>query len=183
MVRLSSSFELSCGGFGEDRLAIFKTFWHPLGRLIPRCWLGFVLDGVDFPVFSGNFGASFARLWLDGISYLSWGRSVRRSWRSGEVFGFAQVFSCGSLWFFWLSSLGSCRRPVAGLGFGVLLVQLWVCGSAAVSAAPLVVPVPPSFFLRLYLNRLSTERKQFARRCPYAGVGQGFLFPSLTGAD
>ena len=108
---------------------------------------------------------------------------MRRSWRSGEVFAFAQVFSCGSLWFFWLSSLGSCRRPVAGLGFGVLLVQLWVCGSAAVSAAPLVVPVPPSFFLSLYLNRLCTERKQFARRCPYAGVAQGFLFPSLTGAD
>ena len=78
--------------------------------------------------------------------------------------------------FFLLSSLGSWRRPVAGLGFGVLLVQLWVCGSAAVSAAPLVVPVPSSFFLRLYLNRRSTERKQFARRCPDAGVGRASLF-------
>ena len=104
---------------------------------------------------------------------------MRRSWRSGEVFGLALLqgvlrlwyrWFCGppqvfllwvSLVFFLLTSLGSWRRPVAGLGFGVLLVQLWVCGSAAVSAAPLVVPVPSSFFLRLYLNRRSTERKHF----------------------
>ena len=111
---------------------------------------------------------------------------MHRSWRSGEVFGLGTGFSPvgpSGFFFFWLSSLGSWRRPVAGLGFGVLLVQLWVCGSADVSAVPLVVPVPSSFFLRLYLNRLSTERKQFARRCPDAGVGQGFLFLSLTGAD
>ena len=97
---------------------------------------------------------------------------------TGGFVGLHRFFSCGSLWFFLLTSLGSWRRPVAGLGFGVLLVQLWVCGSAAVSAAPLVVPVPSSFFLRLYLNRRSTERKQFARRCPDAGVGRAsFFFP------
>ena len=87
--------------------------------------------------------------------------------------GFSPVGLSG---FFLLTSLGSWRRPVAGLGFGVLLVQLWGCGSAAVYAAPLVVPVPSSFFLRLYLNRPSTERKQFARRCPDAGVGRASLF-------
>ena len=40
--------------------------------------------------------------------------------------GFSPVGLSG---FFLLTSLGSWRRPVAGLGFGVLLVPLWVCGS------------------------------------------------------
>ena len=48
---------------------------------------------------------------------------------TGGFVGLHRFFSCGSLWFFLLTSLGSWRRPVAGLGFGVLLVQLWVCGS------------------------------------------------------
>ena len=121
--------------------------------------------------------------WIESLTFPGGGRCIGVG-VLGRCLVWAQVFL---LWvplvFFWLSPLGSWRRPVAGLGFAVLLVQLWVCGSAAVSAAPLVVPVPSSFFLRLYLNRLSTERKQFARRCPDAGVGQGFLFLSLTGAD
>ena len=113
--------------------------------------------------------------WIESLTFPGGGRCV-----GVGVLGRCLVWRwfCffGSLWFFLLSSLGSWRRPVAGLGFGVLLVQLWVCGSTAVSAAPLVVPVPSSFFLRLYLNRPSTERKQFARRCPDAGVGRASLF-------
>ena len=41
---------------------------------------------------------------------------------------------------FWLTSLGSGRRPVAELGLGVRLVVLWVCGLTAVAADPLAVP-------------------------------------------
>ena len=133
-----------------------------------------VIAGEDLLPYSEEDGALEFAFW--GGWWLVW-RDYGSCFdsRSGgfvSLYRFSPVGHFGFL----LSSLGSWRRPVAGLGFGVLLVLLWVCGSAAVSAAPLVVPVPSSFFLRLYLNRPSTERKQFARRCPDAGVGRASLF-------
>ena len=40
---------------------------------------------------------------------------------------------------FWLTSLGTRRRPVAVLDLGVRLVVPWVCVLTAVAAVPLVV--------------------------------------------
>ena len=80
---------------------------------------------------------------------------VSRSVGFVGLFSFSPVGHFGFL----LTSLGSRRRPVAELGLGVRLVVLWVSGLTAVAADPLVVPVHSSYFLRLILIRLSTERQ------------------------
>ena len=79
------------------------------------------------------FGASFGRLWLEESLTIPWGvRSERASilgrwlvWRYFErASTLVAVVSCLLWLFLLLTSLGSRRRPDAGLGLGVRLVVL-----------------------------------------------------------
>ena len=153
------------------RIFLFRTFWG---------FLWSAIAGKNLLPYPGAYGAKELAYrgagWFGAISYL-----LRISYRWFR--GPAQVFSCVSrpclLWFFLLSSLGPRRRPDARLWLGVRLVVLWVCGLTAVTADPLVVPAPSSYYLRLIPNRLSTERKRLGLDAvPTPGWVKGFLsFP------
>ena len=167
-------------------------------RLISSFKLVLFLDGADFPVqdFLGlplvgycrkeslaiPGGVRSERAGIQG-SWLVWRYFVPASDLvpvvSGACPGFFLCVKALSALVFLLSSLGPRRRPDARLWLGVRLVVLWVCGLTAVTADPLVVPAPSSYYLRLIPNRLSTERKRLGLDAvPTPGWVKGFLsFP------
>ena len=66
-------------------------FRHSLFRLNSSFKLVLALNGKDYPGSSRTSWASFGRLLLERFSYHTRGRTVRKSWRSGEVVGLAQL--------------------------------------------------------------------------------------------
>ena len=144
--RLSSSFGLAFYWDGEDYILLSPgLFWHPLFRWNSSFKLVFALNDTGYPVSLRTSWASFGRLLLERISYLTRGRTVRWSWRSGEVGGWfgattgrastlvavVSVACTGSLLLvrafcapFLFTSLGSGHCPVAGRGVGVRPVVL-----------------------------------------------------------